>query len=449
MRFTVYTAYTPNRADILHNPAPAPQRLNVEQKIEGPSQRRLIAAGLIGNVLEWYDFSIYGYFASSIGHHFFPSRNPSLSLIAAFGVFSAGFLTRPLGALLFGYIADHRSRERALMFSILAMAIPTFVTGLLPDYQRIGVAAAILMVLLRLIQGLSAGGEYTTSIVFLAERSVHHRRGLTASVGLFGSIAGGMLGSGVGATLGALMSPQQLSAWGWRLPFLFGIVLALVGVLLRRELQHSGTLPVRSGITIRRVLTTQWFVLLRVMGFEILEAVGFYTTFIYLATYLTTVVHLPPREAFAVNTLSMGFVLMVIPIAGMFSDRLGRKPVLLTAAISATLFAWPLFRLFQHATFGFALAGEMGLAAIIGCYEGATPAAVAEAFPASMRGVSVGVAFNLSMMLFGGTTPIVATYLIARTHNVMAPAIYLMCAAAIAGLVVVTLPERAQIPLDV
>lgn len=433
----------------MHKQAAAPERLNLAQKIEGPSQRRLIAAGLIGNVLEWYDFSIYGYFASSIGRHFFPSQNPSLSLIAAFGVFSAGFLTRPLGAILFGYIADHRTRERALMFSIMAMAIPTFVTGLLPDYQRIGMAASNLMVLLRLVQGLSAGGEYTTSIVFLAERSVHHRRGLTASVGLFGSIAGGMLGSTVGATLSEVMSPQQLSAWGWRLPFIFGIVLALVGVLLRRELQHSAGLPGRSGATIRRVLMTQWLSILRVVGFEILEAVGFYTTFIYLATYLTTVVHLPPSEAFAINTVSMAFVLMVIPIAGMFSDRMGRKPVLLTAAISGTLFAWPLFRLFQHATFGFALAGELGLATIIGCYEGATPAAVAEAFPASVRGTGVGVAFNVCMTLFGGTTPVVATYLIARTDNVMAPAIYLMCAAAISGLVVVTLPERAQAPLDV
>ncbi len=425
----------------------APERSDFERRITGFSQRRLIAAGLIGNVLEWYDFSIYGYFASSIGRHFFPSHDPTISLIAAFGVFSAGFLTRPLGAILFGYIADHRNRERALMFSIMAMAIPTFVTGLMPDYQRIGAAASIFMVLLRLTQGLSAGGEYTTSIVFLAERSVHHRRGLTASVGLFGSIAGGMLGSAVGAILGQALNAEQLNAWGWRIPFLFGIVLALVGVLIRRELQH-GDLPGRSGTTIRRVLMTQWFAVIRVIGFEILEAVGFYTTFIYLATYLTAVVHMPEREAFLINVLSMGFVLTVIPVAGMFSDRFGRKPVLLTAAICGTIFVWPLFRLFQHASFVLALAGQMGLAAIVGCYEGATPAAVAEAFPASVRGTGVGIAFNICMTLFGGTTPVVATFLIARTQNPMAPAVYLMCAAALSGLVVLTLPERFQVALD-
>jgi MHS family proline/betaine transporter-like MFS transporter len=425
----------------------ARERAEAEGRITGFSQRRLIAAGLIGNVLEWYDFSIYGYFASSIGRHFFPSHDPSISLIAAFGVFSAGFLTRPLGAILFGYIADRHNRERALMLSIMAMAVPTFLTGLMPGYRRIGIAAPILMVMLRLTQGLSAGGEYTTSIVFLAERSVHRRRGLTASVGLFGSIAGGMLGSAVGAILSLAMSAEQLGAWGWRIPFLSGIVLAMVGVLIRRALQH-GDLPARSGVTIRRVLMTQWFAVLRVIGFEILEAVGFYTTFIYLATYLADVIHMPAREAFLINVLSMGFVLTVIPVAGMFSDRFGRKPVLLTAAACGTLFAWPLFRLFQHASFGFALAGQMGLAAIVGCYEGATPAAVAESFPAAVRGTGVGLAFNLCMTLFGGTTPVVATFLIARTQSPMAPAVYLMCAAACSGLVVLTLPERFRAALD-
>jgi len=433
----------------LQDQAAAREPTAYDQRITGAAQKKLIAAGLIGNVLEWYDFSIYGYFASSIGEHFFPSHNPTTSLLAAFGVFSAGFLTRPLGAIFFGYIADRYTRERALMFSILAMAAPTFVTGLMPGYQRIGVAASIMMVMLRLIQGLSAGGEYTTSIVFLAERSVHHHRGVTASVGLFGSIAGGMLGSGVGVALGLLMPVAQVNAWGWRLPFLFGIVLALVGVLLRSAVQHTAVLPNRSGVTIRRVLMAQWFAVVRVVGFEILEAVGFYTTFIYLPTYLIEVVHMPAHAAFAINTISMGFVLIVILVAGTLSDRFGRKPVMLTAAVLGVLFAWPLFRLLHYGSFAPALLGEMGLAAIVGGYEGATPAAVAEAFPASMRGTGVGVGFNLAMTLFGGTTPFVATFLIEHTQSAMAPAVYLICAAAFSGLVAITLPERSQIPLDI
>src|SRR5690242_19542788 len=164
---------------------------------EAPSPRRLALAGLIGNVLEWYDFSVYGFFAPTIGAHFFPSKKPVESLLAAFGVFAAGFLMRPLGALLFGYLGDNRGRERALMLSVLAMAIPTCLIGILPDYQQIGVMASVLMVALRLMQGVSVGGEYTTSIVFLVEQSEPQRRGLMGSFGAFGAFGGVLIGSTV------------------------------------------------------------------------------------------------------------------------------------------------------------------------------------------------------------------------------------------------------------
>lgn len=367
--------------------------------------------------------------------------------MVAFAVFSAGFLTRPLGAILFGYIGDHYGRERALMLSILAMAVPTFVTGLLPGYAKIGAAASILMVILRLTQGLSAGGEYTTSIVFLAERSTQMGRGFMASCGLFGSIAGGMLGSAAGALLSHLMTPENVDAWGWRIPFVLGIVLAFVGILIRRDLPHTAHPRSEPAAAMARAIITQWRALLHVTGFELLEAVGFYTTFIYLATYMTQVVHLSQPHAFAVNTLSMGFVLFIIPLAGWMSDRIGRKPVLLTAAVCALAFAWPLFRLFQRGSFGSALFAELGLAAIIGCYEGATPAAAAEAFPAGIRATGVAVAFNLCMTLFGGTTPMVATYLIERTRSPMAPAVYLMIAAALSTIAILTLSETAHDPL--
>lgn len=410
-------------------------------------QRRLLIAGLIGNVLEWYDFSIYGYFAGIIGQHFFPSRNPTTSLIAAFGVFSVGFLARPLGALVFGRIGDHYGRETALTVSILAMAVPTCGTGLLPDYRRIGVAAPILMVVLRLAQGLSVGGEYPTALVFLAERSEHNRRGLMASCGLLGSIFGGMLGSALGAALTWIMPREEVIAWGWRLPFIFGIAPAFIGVLIRRELRRVALPPGRSGTTIGQVLMTHWRSVVQVAGFEILEGVGFYTTFVYLTTYLTRVVGVPEHEALAVNTLSLAFVLMVIPIAATLSDRVGRKPLLLAAVVCTALFARPLFRLLQHPGFGFILLGQLGLATMVGLYEGGTPAAAAEAFPASVRCTGIALAFNLSVTLFGGTTPIVATYLIARTHNNMAPSLYLTGAALISGLVVLTLRESARAPL--
>ncbi|MGD0075836.1 MAG: MFS transporter [Candidatus Binataceae bacterium] len=404
-------------------------------------------AGLVGNVLEWYDFSIYGYFAPAIGRHFFPSKNPTTSLLAAFGVFSAGFIARPLGALVFGYIGDRYSRERALTLSILTMAVPTCATGLMPDYHAIGIAASILLIVLRLIQGLSAGGEYTTSIVFLVERSSHGRRGLMGSLGLFGSIAGGMIGSATAALLTYLMPSEQVMAWGWRIPFICGIGPAFFGIMIRRELRHMPATAYHSAFTLANLLAMQWRSVVRVFGFELLEGVGFYMTFIYLSTYLSSVVRIPEHEALAINTLCMAFVLIVIPVGGMLSDRVGRKPVLLTAAIAAAAFAWPLFRLLNHPGFGSILAGEMAMATIIGLYEGAAPAAAAEAFPAAVRATGVAMAFNLCMTLFGGTTPIVATYLIALTHNEMAPPVYLAAAAVISGLVVLNLRETAEAPL--
>jgi MHS family proline/betaine transporter-like MFS transporter len=409
-----------------------------------PSHRHLLAAGIVGNLLEWYDFSIYGYFAPIIGRHFFPSHDPATSLVAAFGVFSAGFLTRPFGAALFGWIGDRYGREHALMASILAMALPTALTGLMPDYRAIGPSAAVLMVIMRLIQGLSAGGEYTTSIVFLAERSANGRRGLMASAGLFGSIAGGMLGSGVGAFLGWLLAPEALEKWGWRLPFVFGIALAACGGLIRREMVGLPQFD-RPKVSQLRVIAAQWRAMLLVGGFEIFEGVGFYTVFIFLATYVPRAGGLSQSAAFAISTAGLGSVLAVIPAAAALSDRFGRKPIMLAATISAVIFAWPLFRLLGSSSLTLTTAAQLALAAIVGLYEGATPAAATEAFPQAVRCIGVALAFNLTMMVFGGTTPAIATLLIDRSGSIMAPAVYLAFAAAISGIVVLLMPETAEL----
>ncbi|UCE64060.1 MAG: MFS transporter, partial [Nitrospirota bacterium] len=185
-----------------------------------PSQGRIILAGLVGNVMEWYDFAVYGFFASVIGHQFFPSDNPTVSLIAAFGAFAAGFLVRPLGGLIFGRIGDLVGRSRALTLSVLTMAIPTVLIGLLPTHQAIGMAAPILLVTLRIIQGLSVGGEYTSSLVFLVENAPQDRRAFNAIWGVWGATAGILLGSGVGALLTNILTASQVGTWGWRLPFL-------------------------------------------------------------------------------------------------------------------------------------------------------------------------------------------------------------------------------------
>ena len=305
------------------------------------SQRKLVIAGLIGNVLEWYDFSVYGYFAVSIGRHFFPSEDPTTSLLAAFGVFAAGFLMRPVGAVLFGHIGDNWSRERALSLSVLAMAVPTFLIGVIPDYQQIGVTASVLLVLLRLAQGISVGGEYTTSIVFVVERSLPQRRGFMGTWCLFGTCAGTLLGSAIATLLTSVLPRDVMRAWGWRLPFILGLAIGIVGLYIRRDLERDAKSiePERPGAieapreSFLGALKTQRLAILKVIGLKATSAVGFYTLFVYMTVYYTRIVQIPKSDALAINTIALAAMLVMIPGAGALSDWVGRKPLLLAGAV--------------------------------------------------------------------------------------------------------------------
>ena len=412
------------------------------------SQRRLAIAGMAGNILEWYDFSIYGFFAYAIGQNFFPSHSPATSLIDAFGVFAAGFLMRPLGALVFGHIGDNYGRQRALILSVVAMAVPTVLIGLLPTYAQIGVIAPVLLVVLRLVQGLSVGGEYTTSVVFLIEGSLIRRRGLMGAFGAAAAFVGVMLGSGVGAIVAATMSPAALTQWGWRLPFLAGSTIGIAGYFIRRELQSVGDVPRVEPPPMGEVLRTQWRRVLQVAGFKVLESVGFYLMFVYSATYLTEIVGIAKSRALAINTIGMASAVLMLPIAGLLSDRFGRKPMLLLASGLMICLAWPLFNLLWHPMFHSTLLGQVGFALLIALFDGVAPTTAAEAFPANVRCTGVGLSHNICIALLGGTAPLVATYLIDRTDNEMIPPLYLMGAAVISAIFVLSLKETAHQALD-
>ena len=417
------------------------------EEASGHSQRKLAIAGMAGNILEWYDFSIYGFFAYAIGENFFPSHSKANSLIDAFGVFAAGFLMRPVGALLFGHIGDRYGRQRALTLSVVAMAVPTVMIGLLPTYQQIGVMAPVLLVVLRLIQGLSVGGEYTTSVVFMIEGAHSHRRGLMGAFGAAAAFRGVMLGSAVGAIVAALMSPQALEAWGWRLPFLAGITIGIAGYIIRRELRSVSDLPPIAPPPMGEVLRAQWPRVLQVAGFKVLESVGFYLMFVYAATYLTEIVGLAKSRALAINTISMAAAVLMLPVAGAISDRVGRKPMLLLSAGAIILFAWPLFNLMWHPKLGAPLLSQIAFAILIALFVGVAPVTAAEAFPANVRCTGVGLSHNLCMALLGGTAPMVATYLIDKTDNEMIPPIYLIGAAIVSAIFVLSMKETAKTDL--
>jgi MHS family proline/betaine transporter-like MFS transporter len=386
--------------------------------------RRVILAGLIGNVMEWYDFAIYGYFAGIIGTQFFPSSDPRDSLLAAFGAFAAGFLVRPLGGVVLGSVADRMGRQRALMVSVLAMAAATVLMAILPSYSRIGLAAPVLMVLLRILQGLSAGGEYSTSIVFLAEHAPAGRRGLVAIWGLWGSVLGILLGSGVGALLASQLSEAQLSSWGWRIPFALGLLVAITGLLLRRGLQ-GGTPPPQSLSPLQNSLSRHRGAVLRVMLLNIASSVGFYTAFVYAVSYIETVDDMTVAFALELNTGVMGLLLMAFPLSAWLSDRIGRRPMLISGSALLLFGGVPIFMLLHSTTPALLRQGDVLLMLAVALLAGGKNPANVELMPAAVRCTGLALAFNLAEGLFGGTTPLIASWLLTRFSNPLLPGVWL------------------------
>jgi MFS transporter, MHS family, proline/betaine transporter len=259
----------------------------VTQEFRTPETvRRGIIAGVVGNMLEWYDFALFGFFATQIGAHFFPATNPTASLLAAYGTFAAGFLMRPIGGAVFGWVGDKFGRKQALLWSVLAMALPSFCIGLLPSEATIGLAAPVLLLVFRLLQGLAVGGEYMASSVFLVEGAVPGKRGLMGAWSPFGCFAGTLLGSAAGLIVNTTLSPNAVMAYGWRIPFLFGLAVALGGIVIRRnfveKVPHQPPAKSPIGESFRNHWRTIVHLILLVAGLS----VGFYTTFVYSATWL-------------------------------------------------------------------------------------------------------------------------------------------------------------------
>ncbi len=411
------------------------------------SKGKLIAAGLIGNVLEWYDFAIYGYFAAAIGRHFFPSEDPVAQLLSAFAVFALGYLVRPIGGALIGHIGDTYGRRTALTVSVVAMAVPTFLMGILPGYDRLGLAAPVILVILRMIQGLSVGGEYTSSMVFLVEHASEGRRGFMGAVTCCGTTIGILLGSGIGAATAALMTPETLEAWGWRIPFLLGIIVGIAGFVLRRHVTDNT--PTERGERSPFVETVRehWRLVVRLAGLSMFNGVVFYVMFVYAASWIQTADGIAPAHALAINTLSMSLLLPALLVSGWLSDRVGRKPVLLLAAILTVIAALPLFWVMYHPTPALIFVGQTGFGVLIGMYSGAQATAMVELAPSRIRCTAVALGYNVCLGVFGGLSPLVATWLVERTADQLAPAYLIMAAAVVSFVAALGMPETYRKPL--
>ncbi|WP_199224608.1 MFS transporter [Thioclava sp. NG1] len=417
--------------------------------------RHRIMAGFIGNVVEWYDFALYGYLAGVIAPVFFPSNDPTAGLIATYGIFAAGFLMRPLGAAVFGWFGDRYGRARTMQISVVMMAMPTLLLGILPTYAQVGVLAPALLVLVRLLQGLSVGGEFSSSATYLVETAPLKKRGLTGSWANIGSMSGSLLGVGAAALVTNLFDAQTLADWAWRLPFLGGALLGTVAILIRRNLhmsehfrQHQEgrdeTSPLLEAFTTNRKET------LLAVAFAASYGTCYYIAFVYLPEWLSGQGLMARDTALLINTAMTVLVIPAMPLAAIVGDRWLPRRVWIALAIgSLALAAWPLHE--WMLTSGGAILPVVVAHAVsfllLAVPLGSGPALFAEMFPERDRLSGYSVAFNIGLGIFGGLTPMIATSLIAATGLVTAPALYMLVAGLIAVVALLFTPDRSRAPL--
>jgi MHS family proline/betaine transporter-like MFS transporter len=412
-----------------------------------------ILAGFIGNVVEWYDFALYGYMAGILSGLFFPDENASASLIATYGVFAAGFIMRPLGSVVFGWLGDTIGRSKTMYISVTMMVLPTFILGCLPTFQSIGLWAPILLVLVRIVQGLSVGGEFSSSVTYLVETAPQSRRGLAGSWANSGSMLGMLLGSGAAGAVTSFLPDSAVQQWGWRLPFLAGGVLGLIAIAMRRNLPNSehfqrhhddrpNSSPLIQSFTVNRKQT------IKAILFASAYGVLFYIPLVYLPEWLHRETGMALSTALHINTAATATLLVLIPISGWLGDTILRRTHLLAGAMLITaVLAWPLYRWLVVGGVTAAIVVQVVLIVLIAAPLGSAPAMFAELFPAEDRLSGYSVAYNLGLGVVGGTTPMVATWLIDVTGISSAPAGLLTGIAVLAFGTLLTIRDRSREPL--
>lgn len=408
-----------------------------------------IAALVIGNALEWYDFIVFGFFAVIISRLFFPSDSQYASLLLTTATFGVGFFMRPVGGIVLGVLADRRGRKTALLVIIGLMTLAIVIIGLSPTYASIGVAAPLLIVLARLLQGFSAGGEFASSTAFLIESAPPDRRGFYGSWQMVGQGLAVLAGALLGTFLTRTLTPEALNSWGWRLPFLFGLIIGPVGLFIRRGLDETAVF-----LQARQLAAPQHFgasvaahtkEALVSIGIIICATISFYVILLYMPTFARTQLHLPLDQAFLAQAISLGFLCVLTPIFGALSDRFGRKPITILALVLYLVLTYPLFSwLYANPSFRSLLITQITLCSVIGIFFGPMSTALAEQFPARVRSTGLGIAYNIAVMVFGGFAPFFVTWLIGSTGSVLAPAFYVLFGAAVGLLAALFLKDRAR-----
>nr|WP_234020936.1 MFS transporter [Streptomyces sp. Tu 6176] len=430
------------------------------QVVEPPLLRRAVGASALGNCMEWFDFGVYSYLAATIGKVFFPGASPGAQVISSFATFAAAFVVRPLGGLFFGPLGDRLGRQKVLATTMIMMAAGTFAIGLIPSYGTIGIAAPVLLLLARMVQGFSTGGEYGGATTFVAEYSPDRRRGFLSSWLDFGTFVGYALGSALVTVLNFLLTDPQMLSWGWRIPFLIAGPLGGIGLYMRLKLEespafqqqldeHEKSLAQQSaGSEFRTIVKKHWAALLICMGIVLLYNVTNYMVTGYLPTYQTETLHRSSSSADLLVLLGMVWIVLLITFIGRLSDHVGRRPVYGVAAAAMIVLAIPSFLLLKmHGTWP-PIAGVLILSTLLACFAAPSAATLPALFPTAVRYAAMGIGFNFAVAAFGGTTPLVTAALVSATGDDLMPAYYLMLAGVIGLVTVKFLPESAQVPLS-
>ncbi|HEU0217312.1 MAG TPA: MFS transporter [Stellaceae bacterium] len=411
-------------------------------------RRQAIGAAVIGNILEWYDFSVYAFVATIIAKRFFPAGDEIAALLSTFAAFGIGFLARPLGGIVIGRLADRHGRKLALILTIFMMAAGTVGIGLIPGYETLGWMAPALLVLARLLQGFSTGGEWGGSTSFIVEWAPVNRRGLFGSIHQASVSTGLLLGSGVAALLSTVLTPAMMSEWGWRLPFLLGGLLLPVGLYLRRNIAETPAFRRAQVETPRPVALSGPWLAAKAFGFTILWTVTSYAMLSFMPTFTQKFAGLSRVEALWSSTAGIVMLVIAIPVMGWLSDRVGRRPMLLTCSIGFILLAYPIFWLIVWSSrLAVILPLQVAISVLIAFFSGPGPAAIAEIFPTRARALWMSIGYSFAVAIFGGFAPYICTWLIDRTGSPLSPSLYVIACAIVSTMVIWRLDETAHAEL--
>lgn len=409
--------------------------------------QKVMAASAIGHFVEWFDFAVYAYAAPVIAAQFFPQFDATAALLSTFAVYAVGFIARPVGAFLLGALGDRFGRKRVLAAIILLMGVSTTLIGLLPTYAVIGIGAPLLLVLFRILQGLSAAGETIGSNSFVAEHSPTANRGRNVGIVYTASNLPPVLAALLVLGLTTMLAPDAYEAWGWRVPFLLGAPLAIVGLYIRTRVDESPafiemreTKKVEKA-PIRTVFAEHWRAMLFVFSMAAVASLGYYSLTGYFYSYMTVTIGLSSQAALVSNSIALLITFVMVPVAAAISDRIGRRRMLLIAIAFSAIVALPAYLLVGLGTLGSAIAAQSLLGFALGLVFGPAGPAYVEMFPARVRYTGASISYNLAFTIFGGTAPLLATALIGWTGANIAPAWYIVAVTVIAFVVLLRMPE--------